>query len=178
MRYLRLVRHFAEASAQNELAHRANFWISFLHSLLRPVVAVGTGVLGVVVLFGQVETIRGWDLPATLALLGVYLTINALRGLFIGPSLDALTGMDVEVWTGRFDFTLLRPIDVQFLASFRYWRPFALVDLALGLGVLGIAAIELGQSLTLARLATFLLALSAGMTILYALLLAFAGLVF
>lgn len=174
MRYLRLVRHFAEASAQNELAHRANFWISLLHSLLN----LGTGVLGVVVLFGQVETIRGWDLTSTLALLGVYLTINALRGLFIGPSLDALTGMDGEVWTGTFDFTLLRPIDVQFLASFRHWRPFALVDLALGLGVLGMAVIKLGHSLTLPRLATFLVTLGAGVTILYAILLAFAGLVF
>ena len=130
------------------------------------------------VLFGQVETVHGWDLPATLALLGVYLTIAALRRLFIGPSLDALAGLGGEVWSGRFDFTLLRPIDVQFLASFRHWRPFALADLILGLGVLGVAAVQLGQSLTLARLATFLIALGAGVTILYATLLAFTGLVF
>ena len=174
MHYLRLVRRFAEASAQNELAYRANFWISLLHALLN----LGTGVLGVVVLFSQVETIQGWDLPSTMALLGTYLTISALRELFIGPSLDALAGMGGEIWTGRFDFTLLRPVDVQFLASFRHWRPLALIDLALGLGVLGMAAIQLGQSLTLAHLATFLVAMVAGMTILYAILLAFTGLVF
>lgn len=174
MRYLRLIRCFAEASAHNELAHRVNFWISLLHSLLN----LGTGVLGVVVLFSQVERVRGWDFSATLALLGVYLTLNALRGLFIGPSLDTLVGMDGEVWSGRFDFTLLRPVDAQFLASFRYWQPFALVDLALGLGVLGVSVIRLRQALTLAHLATFLIALGTGVTILYALLLAFAGLVF
>jgi ABC-2 type transport system permease protein len=174
MWYLRLVRGFARASAQNELAYRANFWISLLHSLLN----LGTGVLGVVVLFGQVGTVHGWDLPATLALLGVYLTISALRGLFVGPSLDALAGLGGEVYSGQFDFTLLRPVDVQFLASFRHWRPFALVDLALGLGVLGVAVVQLDQSLTLARLAAFLIALGAGVTILYAILLAFTGLVF
>ena len=173
MRYLRLVGRFAQSSAQNELAHRANFWISLLHSLLN----VGTGVLGVMVLFGQVETVRDWDLPSTLVLLGVYLTIGALRNLFIGPSLDALAGMEGEVWTGQFDFTLLRPVDPQFLASFRHWRPFALVDLTLGLGVLGMSALQLGQSLTLARLVTFLIALGTGVTVLYAILLAFTALV-
>jgi ABC-2 type transport system permease protein len=174
MRYLRLIRRFAEASAQNEMAYRANFWISLVHSLLN----LGTGVVGVTVLFGQVGTVHGWDYPATLALLGVYLTMDALRGLFIGPSLDALAGLGGEIWSGRFDFTLLRPVDVQFLASFRHWRPLALIDLALGLGVLGTAVVKLETPLTLARTATFLIALGAGVTILYAILLAFTSLVF
>ena len=174
MRYLRLIRRFAEASAQNEMAYRANFWISLLHSLLN----LGTGVVGVTVLFGQVGTVHGWDYPATLALLGVYLTVDALRGLFIGPSLDALAGLGGEIWSGRFDFTLLRPVDVQFLASFRHWRPMALIDLALGLGVVGAAVVKLETPLTLARTAAFLIALGAGVTILYAILLAFTSLVF
>lgn len=173
MRHLRLIRHFAVASAQNELAYRANFWISLLHSLLN----LGTGLLGVAVLFGQVKTVRGWSFPSALALLGVYLTLGALRGLFIGPSLEALAGIDGEIWTGRFDFTLLRPVDVQFLASFRHWRPLALIDLALGLGVLGTATIQLGHALTLAQLVTFLISLGAAVTILYAILLAFSALV-
>ena len=172
MYHLRLVRQFARASAQNELAYRANFWLSLFHSLLNLV----TGVLGVLVIFGQIETIRGWDLPSTLALLGVYLTLSALRGLFIGPSLEALAGMDGEIWNGQFDFTLLRPVNAQFLASVRHWRPFALVDLALGLGVLAVAVAQLGQSLTPLRLATFLLTLLIGVAILYAILLAFSAL--
>jgi ABC-2 type transport system permease protein len=172
MHYLRLVGQFARASAQNELAYRANFWISLLHSLL----GLATGVLGLVVLFGQVETVRGWDLPSMLALLGVYLTLSALRDLFLGPSLEALAGMDGEIWTGQFDFTLLRPVDAQFLASVRHWRPFALVDLVLGLGVLAVAAGQLGQSLAPLHLLTFLLTLAAGVAILYAILLAFSAL--
>lgn len=174
MYYLRLVRCFFEASAQNTLAYSTDFWLSLIHSLLN----LGVGVLGLAVLFGQVETVHGWDFPATLALLGVYLSLGALRGLALGPSLEALAGMDGEVWSGRLDFTLLRPVDVQFLASLRHWRPLALVDLALGLGVLGLAMHQLGQTLTLIRLLDFGLALAAGVTILYALLLAFAGLVF
>jgi len=172
MYHLRLVRQFARASAQNELAYRANFWLSLFHSLLNLV----AGVLGVLVIFGQIETIRGWDLPSTLALLAVYLTLSALRALFIGPSLEALAGIDGEIWNGQFDFTLLRPVNAQFLASVRHWRPFALVDLALGLGVLAVAVAQLGQSLTPLRLATFLLTLAIGVAILYAILLAFSAL--
>jgi ABC-2 type transport system permease protein len=148
--------------------------ISLLHSLLN----LGTGVLSIVVLFGQVEAIHGWNMSSTLALLGVYLTLSALRGLFIGPSLDALAGMDGEMWTGTFDFTLLRPVNTQFLASFRRWRPLALIDLALGLGVLTTAAIRLRHSLTLAHAATFCATLFAGVMILYAVLLAFTALIF
>ncbi|MEW5960147.1 MAG: ABC-2 family transporter protein [Chloroflexota bacterium] len=174
MYYLRLVRLFAGASTQNELAYSANFWLSLIHSLLN----LATGVLGLVVIFGQVETVHGWDFASTLALLGVYLSLSALRGLVLGPSLEALAGMDGEVWSGRLDFTLLRPVDIQFLASVRYWRPLALVDMALGLGVLGLALNQLGLTLTLAQLLTFALALLSAVTILYAILLAFTGLVF
>lgn len=173
MRHLRLAGHFARASAQNELAHRANFWLSLFHSLLN----LGTGVLGVMVLFGQVDEIRGWDLPSTLALLGVFLTLSALRGLVFGPSLEGLAGMDGEIWTGQFDYTLLRPINAQFLASVRHWRPLALVDLALGAGVLILAVAQLGQALSLQRLVAFVLSLGLGTTILYAILLAFAAMV-
>jgi viologen exporter family transport system permease protein len=174
MRYLRLVGRFAASSAQNEMAYRASFWISLLHSLLN----LGTGVLGVVVLFGQVESLRGWTLPSALALLGVYLTLSALRRLFIGPSLESLSGLDGEIHTGRFDFTLLRPLDVQFQASFRSWRPMALLDLVLGLGVLVAAVFRLEGALAWSNVCAFAVALAAGLVILYAILLAFTGLVF
>jgi len=174
MRYLRLIGQFMRASFQEEAAHRANFFISLFHSLLN----LGTGVLGVVVIFGQVESVRGWNFDSTLALLGVYLTMSALRGLFIGPGLEALAGMDGEVWSGNFDFTALRPVNIQFYVSLRKWRWFSLFDLLLGLGVLAAAAARLGQSLTLPHITGFLIALFAGMLTLYAILLAFAGLVF
>jgi ABC-2 type transport system permease protein len=174
MNYLRLIASFFRVSAQGELAYHANFYVSLLNSVLN----FATGVLGIVVLFGQVRTIHGWTFPQSLALLGVYLVLGALRGLFIGPSLDVLAGVDGEIWKGSFDFTMLRPINIQFLVSFRYWRPFALIDLLLGLGVLGLALTQLRQTVTFWNICAFLLALGAGITVLYAILLAFASLVF
>ncbi len=174
MRYVRLTSHFIRASIQEEAAYSANFWINLLYSLLN----LASGILGVMVLFNQVQSIRGWGFAETLALLGIYLIASALRNLFIGPSLDALAGMDGEVWQGTLDFTLLRPVNIQFMASLRRWRIFSLLDLLFGLGVLVAAALQMEHALTAIRFLAFLLALGAGIIILYAILLAFTALVF
>jgi ABC-2 type transport system permease protein len=174
MRALHLIGTFARVSAQEELAYRANFWISLLHSLLGLI----TGVLGLVVLFDQIETVRGWDFASSLALLGVFLTLGALRNLFIGPSLDALAGMEGAIWRGTFDFTLLRPLNPQFMVSFQRWRPFALVDLLLGLGVLVVALAQMNRSVGPVQLLAFVFTLASGGLILYSVLLALTSLVF
>jgi len=174
MRALRLILQFMRASFQEEAAHRANFFISTFHSVLN----LGTGILGVMILFGQVVEIRGWTQASTLTLLGVYLTVSALRGLFIGPGLEALAGMDGEIWTGKFDFTVLRPVDTQFLVSVRKWGWFSLFDLVLGLGVVWAAITRLQMDVSIQQALAFLLALAAGLVTLYAILLSFAALVF
>jgi ABC-2 type transport system permease protein len=174
MNSFRLIARFMQASFQEEAAYRANFFISVFSSLLN----LATGILGIVVIFGQIKTVQGWDLPSTLALLGVYLTVSALRGLFIGPGLESLSGMDGEIWSGAFDFTVLRPVNTQFLVSLRKWRWFALFDLSLGLGVLTVAVIQLQVRLTLWQVLAFLLTLLAGTLVLYAILLIFAALIF
>ncbi len=174
MYYLQLIGSFMRVSIQEEMAYRANFLISVLNSLL----SLGTGILAIVVLFSQVSAIHGWTFAATLALLGTYLILSALRNMVIGTSFERLAGLDGEIWTGRFDFTLLRPLPVQFLASFRYWKLLPALDLLLGAGVVGIAVARLPQSLTLWQVISFLLALGIAILLLYAILLLFTSLVF
>lgn len=174
MYYLRLIVSFIKASAQEEMAYAANFYMSLLQSLLN----FGTGVVGLAVIFNQVNTIHGWTFASTLALLGVYLLLSGLRGLFIGPSLESLAGLDGDIWQGRFDFTLLRPVNAQFLASVRVWRLFSGIDLILGIGTLTIAVFSLRQTISWANVLTLLVTLGAGTMILYATLLTFAALLF
>lgn len=104
--------------------------------------------------------------------------LSALRGLFIGPSLESLAGLDGDIWQGRFDFTLLRPVNVQFLASVCVWRLFASIDLLPGISTLGVAVASLRQTLNWLHLLTLLITILAGTTILYAVLLIFAALLF
>ncbi len=170
----RLIRSFLFASAQRDLAYRANFAISLLNSLL----SLGTSVIGLWVLFDQIENLQGWDFPQTLALLGVFFIVSALNGLFIGPGMERLAGLGQEIMTGNFDFTLLRPVNPQFLVTFREWRLFSFIDLALGIGVVVAAAVKMNQPLPWLQLLGFLAALLAAVVVIYSLLLAFTTLVF
>ncbi len=174
IRYLRLVGQYIRLAIQRAAAYRANFAISIVHALLNLV----TGILGVVVVFGQADSVRGWDFASALVVLGIYLIAGAVRGLFIGPSLDALAGMDGEVWTGTFDYTLLRPVDLQIHISIRRWEPLALFDLALGIGVLGAALAQMPKSVTAVGVLSFVIMLGVGLVILYAILLAFTAMIF
>jgi ABC-2 type transport system permease protein len=172
MRTFRLIRTFITVSALEETAYAANFAISVFYSLLN----FATGWLGLFIVFGQVGSIGGWSYDAALAVLGVYLTVEAVSSLVISPSLERLGGMDGDIWRGTFDFVLLRPVDTQLLASLRQWRLLSLFDLLLGLLVIGVAASRLTPSA--GQWAAFALALAAGVLTLYALLLLFTSLVF
>ncbi len=174
MYHARLLWTFLCISAQGEMAYRANFFISLLYSLLNLLV----GVVGLVVLFSQVQMVQGWNLASSFVLLGVYLMLDALNNLVIGPSFEGLAGLDGEIWKRRFDFTMLRPINTQFLASFRTWHIFSLIDLLLGVSVMGIGIVRLGDAITPARLLSFLIALIASIITVYAVLLLFTALVF
>ena len=174
MYHLKLIASFFKTATQAEMAYRVNFFLRLFYAALN----LATGVLSLVVVFNQVEAIKGWDLPSAVGLLGVYLVLGALRGLFISPSLESVAGMDGEIWQGTFDFTLLRPVDHLFLVSFRYWRIFALLDLFMALGVLGYAVHLMGATLTIGAILRFLITMLCGVTLLYAALLAFSALVF
>ncbi len=64
------------------------------------------------------------------------------------------------------------------MASFQRWQPLAIFDLLSGLGVLIVALIQIGQTLSLANLALFPLTFTTGVTILYSLLLGLTSLLF
>jgi ABC-2 type transport system permease protein len=174
MYYLKLIKSFMRASLQQDLAYRANFWINLLHSLLNMVIAVAA----ILILFNQINGLNGWTFSSTLGVMAVYLIISALRGLFIGPSLETLVGMGQEVWNGNFDFSLIRPVNIQFLVTFRIWRFFALLDLGLGLGVLIYSAIQSNDPITWFNWLLFAIALFSGTLIIYGLLLGLSALTF
>ena len=171
---LKLIKSFMRASLQQDLAYRANFWINLLHSFLNLVVAIAA----ILILFNQIENLNGWTFSSTLGVMAVYLIIGALRGLFIGPSLETLVGMGQEIWNGNFDFSLIRPVNIQFLVTFRIWRFFALLDLGLGVGVLIYAAGQSSDPIIWINWLLFAITLIGATILIYALLLGLSALAF
>ncbi|HSM25798.1 MAG TPA: ABC-2 family transporter protein [Anaerolineaceae bacterium] len=86
--------------------------------------------------------------------------------------------MGQEIWNGNFDFILVRPVNIQFLVTFRIWRFFSLFDLALGVGVLVYATSQSNDPIIWLNWLLFAIALLAATLIIYALLLGLSALAF
>lgn len=167
MFYIRLIKVFIRKSLQKEMAFRFNFFINILNTFL----TLAGGLAGVFAVFANAESLNGWDFPRVLAVLGVYMLVDALKDLFIGPGLLSIAGMDGDLWMGQFDFTLLKPVPVQFYVSFRDWDPWAIVDIFAGLILLGVAVVKLGGVVTVSGLLMFLVSLLISLLLVYSVML-------
>ena len=160
MTYLRLLWVFLRIGVMNELAYRANFYIQLLESML----GLGTALAGLAVVFSHTDSLAGWRPVDILALLGVYLIVGGAIQTIVQPSLQQFMS---DVRMGTLDFTLTKPRDAQFLVSFGQIRIWKLIDVLLGLGVLGYALVKLGLDVGVGQAATFGLVLLAGGAIIY-----------
>jgi ABC-2 type transport system permease protein len=106
---------------------------------------------------------------------GVYILVGGVIGVVIQPSMEAL----IEgVHDGSLDFTLTMPEDAQLLASIQDVDIWEVLNILLGIGVLGVALGRLGEQVGLLQAAVFGLMVLAGGAIVYAFWLILATLSF
>ena len=79
-----------------------------------------------------------------------------------------------DVRLGTLDFTLTKPVDAQALVSMRQVEVWKLVDVVVGLVVIAVAITRLGAAVGPAEVVAFLVAMLAGVTIIYSFLLILA----
>lgn len=127
---------FAAASVSAQLEYRVNFVISLLGSLL----LAGASMLGLAVLYGDGQPLGGWSYRETVIVVGVFTFVQGYIGAFLYPNLNRI---GEEVRQGTMDFTLLKPVDAQFLLSTRNVNVFRLTDVLLGAGLVIWAASDL-----------------------------------
>jgi len=144
----------------NELQYRVNFFIQLLQSLI----AVGTGLIGLSLVFGQVDELRGWSQPELLAVMGVHILMGSIIRSAIQPNMERLMN---DVLNGTLDFALTKPADAQALVSVREFRFWQLTDFVVGLVILGIAVGQLKSALTAIQILAFIAALIMGAIMLY-----------
>ena len=171
MSYLRIIWTFFRLGALGELEYRANFFIQIIQSVL----ALAVGVGGLAVVFNHTDTLAGWLPDELLGLVGVHLLVGGVINLVINPSMQRFME---DVRKGTLDFTLTKPEDAQLLVSVREIQIWKVVDIGLGLFVLGTAVWRLGGKIGGAQAAAFGLALLCGGTIVYSFWLMLATLSF
>ena len=168
---LRLLRLFVRLGLLGDLAYRSNFWFQVLESLL--MVATSLATLGVV--FFQTDELAGWRPFELVALLGVYFLVRGLLSVVVSPSFERFME---DVRSGNLDFTLLKPVDAQLLVSIQEVRIWKGVDAVLGIGLLAFALPRLPVQLGPLEIGAFLLALAAGVAIVYSVWLVLVTLAF
>jgi ABC-2 type transport system permease protein len=167
MTYLRLLWLHLRLGILNELQYRTNLVIQLIQS------AVGliTALLGLGIVFSKTDSLGGWRPAELLAIVGVYTLVSGLTQLVVRPSLQRFME---DVRLGTLDFTLTKPVDAQALVSMRQIEVWKLIDVVVGLIVLGVAVNQLGASIGPAEALVFAVALLAGVVIIYSFLLILA----
>jgi len=171
MAFLRLLGVFLKIGVLHELEDRVNFYIQ----VVRSAISLATGLLGLTVVFSHTDTLGSWRPAELLVLLGVYFLGAGLIGLVIQPSMQRFME---DVRQGTLDFTLTKPEDAQVLVSIRQVQVWKVVDLALGMIIIGIALAQLGQELGPWQVASFVIPILSGSVIIYAFWLMLATLSF
>ncbi|MFM9329939.1 ABC transporter permease [Paenibacillus mesotrionivorans] len=174
MKELKLVVTFIRMALQEESAYRLNFLLHLLKAVLELAGSIG----GIWVLFRNNESLNGWTMPETLAVLGVYLLVQSVKNLVIGPSMNLLGGMDGEIEQGTFDYTLLRPVSKQFYVSLRKWSPWSVFHMAVSMGVIILALASMDKAVSWGALVIFAAALAVAIGILYSLMLFLSSMAF
>jgi len=151
----RLAWTFLRVGALNELQYRVNFVLSLVQS----VVAVGTALVVLALVFSHTDSLGGWSSDELLVIMGVYVLMGGLIRSVIQPNMQQLME---DVQEGTLDYVLTKPEDAQLLVSVRRFGLWQTVDIVVGLTLVAVALVRLGQPVSLWSVLVFGLALLLG----------------
>lgn len=154
-RYFRLWFALARFSLAREMAFRVNFVVKVFVEILW----LSLLLLFYQMVFTQTPNVADWSRGEYLFFVGCYFTF---QGLVEALFLENCNNFADLVRTGDLDFYLLKPIDEQFLITFRIFEWSCVPNVLMGLGVMLFGLHDLGWPVTLVRFGTFVLTFLAG----------------
>lgn len=141
-----------------EIQYRVNFFVQLFEAL----VALGTGLVALSLVFTYTDTLAGWSQAELLTVMGVHILMGGIISTMIQPNMMRLM---TDVQEGTLDYLLTKPEDSQLLVSVREFRFWQLVDVVVGAVVLGWALQQLGTQIGLAEAAAFLVPVAFAITV-------------
>ncbi|WKZ39150.1 MAG: ABC-2 family transporter protein [Anaerolineales bacterium] len=160
MQGLKLAFNYLRIGIMNEFQYRANLYIQILQTFI----ALGTGLIGLNLVFSQTSELGGWDRTELLAVMGVFITMGGIIRAAIQPNMERLME---DIREGLLDFALTKPADAQILISVREFRLWQLVDVVTGMIVLGVALSQMNWLVGVWDVLAFFSALAMGAVMIY-----------
>ena len=171
MNIFRIAWTYLRIGMLNELQYRVNFFIQLLESFI----AIALGLIGLSLVFQQVDTLAGWSRYELLAVMGVHILMGGIIRAVVQPNMNRFMA---DVQQGTLDFALTKPVDAQFLVSVREFSFWQLVDAVVGIIVLIIALFQLQNAISLWQALAFGIALILGGIMIYCVYFIVTALVF
>lgn len=175
--YSRVFLAFARNSLIRDMTFRSNFLLDCVSSLSWLLMNLGFYL----VVFYHVKSIgvdTGWGRNEFFVFLATTWLINSIIQAFLMPNAQEFSEL---IRTGGLDFALLKPIDTQFLVSFRRVEWSSLSNFVLGLIILGYALFHLASRTEPAwqwswlGLGLYFLYIACGVLLLYSLMICLAA---
>jgi ABC-2 type transport system permease protein len=160
MHEVRLAWLFFRVGAMNELQYRVNFFLQLFQSVL----AIGTGLVSLWLIFSHTSSLHGWNPAQLLIVMGVFTLMGGVIQTTIQPN---MTQLIEDVQQGTFDYVLTKPADAQVLASVRRVEIWQSVDVLTGVIIVLIGVLRLQSQVGIGRAVTFLLMLVVGVLLIY-----------
>ena len=157
---LRLVGTFLRVGVQAELQYRAN--VAF--SVLQSVVAVGTSLAVLGLVFLHTDSLAGWSADELLVVMGVYVLMGGLISSVVQPNMQQLM---TDVQQGTLDFVLTKPADGQLLVSVRRFEVWQAVDVVVGAVIMAVGVARGDRPVGVLAVLGCLLALALGAIAIY-----------
>lgn len=137
--YWRVFATFARNSLVRDMMFRANFLMEAISSVAWSLMNIGFYWI----IFEHTKSIgadTGWGRSEFFIFMGTTWIINSLVQAFFMPNSDEFSEL---IRTGGLDFALLKPIDTQFLVSLRKVHWSSLINLLVGVGLIGMSLNDL-----------------------------------
>jgi len=134
-RLFRVVGGLVRASITVSMQYRLDFIVEAFSGLLRTAMSLGP----IALLFVHRDAVLGWDAIDVATVMGLYLVLHALLAALVEPNLGAIVE---AIRKGTLDFVLLKPADAQLLTGVQQIRLPPLVDVPVGLALVGWAMVQ------------------------------------
>ncbi|HYH04583.1 MAG TPA: ABC-2 family transporter protein [Bacillota bacterium] len=126
MKLLKIFYSVLKNNLINEFQYKTQLYMKIINITLD----VALAVITVLIMFGKTGRLNTWKQEEVLILIGVYRIMVGLLNLFIKPSLASFTG---SIKSGDFDYTLLLPVDAQFMSCIKTINIFNLAEIVFGI---------------------------------------------
>jgi ABC-2 type transport system permease protein len=171
IKIIRLFGALFSMSLRRSVTFRADLLFEFVVTL----VGAASSLAALSVVYTRTDTLGGWAPGQAIALLGTFQIISGLRTAFVEPNTESF---GEKVKDGRFDVILMQPAPTIFLASLGTCAPLALIQVALGSGVVVFGIVHAAVAITLAGVLAWLVLLMAATVIMWATRMLIAAVVF